>query len=334
MIVSATKLMMDCSLAPFLVLFQKRHPTLTYAQALLYYVIRIITSYQIPLVRRLFHFFGQLQRLIYKPFHVVETQKVKGLWYGQPVMDNDMHTHVTVLYLHGGGFACGSASTQSSVLIKPLVNALNDLQIAVRVFSLEYDLAPEFQYPHQINQAVDAYKWLLAQHYTNIVIMGDSAGGNLGLSLMQEIVRTQLPQPSGGILLSPWVDLTISKASYERNEFTDYLARSGVHTARSAYVTEENVEKASPGLQSMDGLAPLMVVYGGAEMLADEIAAMVENAKIANVEVEEIFHPEMCHVYPAVLKNSDHASEAFEGMAKFIAGVAKPDDDFMIAKFA
>ncbi|OQR98589.1 Alpha/beta hydrolase fold-3 domain-containing protein [Achlya hypogyna] len=320
MLVSTTKMVLDCSVAPFVVMFQTRKANMSYTLALVLHVLRVLSSYQLPFVRRIFYLYGQLQRLIYKPFHVVATPRVKGLWYGQPVMDNHMQSHATIMYIHGGGFAAGSAETQSNDLIKPFVAALNRQHVAARVFSLEYDLAPERQFPHQHNQTLEAYEWLLSQNYANIVVMGDSAGGNLALTLMQTIVRKGLPQPAGGILLSPWVDLTASHASYDRNGETDYLAKPAVWTARAAYVADEDIEKASPGLQPMDGLAPLMVVYGGGELLADEIGALVESAKNAKVDVEEICHPELCHVYPVVLKNSEHATEAFDGMAKFVLG--------------
>ncbi|KDO27271.1 hypothetical protein SPRG_07520 [Saprolegnia parasitica CBS 223.65] len=285
-----------------------------------------------PVFRRLFNLYGVLQRLLYKPFHIVATPRVKGLWYGQPVMHDHMKSHATILYIHGGAFAAGTAATQSNDLIKPLIAALNTQDVAARVFSLEYDLAPERQFPHQQHQALAAYEWLLAQNYTNIIVMGDSAGGNLALSLLQAIVRLGLPQAAGGILLSPWVDLTMTHTSYERNETTDYIAKSGALTARAAYVTEDNIEKASPGLQSMEGLAPIMVVYGGGEILADEIAAMVDSAKSAKVPVHEIYHPSLCHVYPMVLKNSEHANEAFEGMAQFITGATQPSLEIQVTE--
>ncbi|EQC32443.1 hypothetical protein SDRG_09770 [Saprolegnia diclina VS20] len=305
--------------APLLVLCCPRDPNQPFLDALVARVLRSQTALSHGCVRFNFNVYGRLQRLVFRPTSVVDTPNVKGLWYdGCPSKRNWNH-NITILYIHGGGFVVGSATTQSCDIIQPLLQALRAIDIGARVFSLEYDLAPEFKYPHQLEQTVAAYEWLRAATSGPILVVGDSAGGNLAALLLQHIVRCNLPRPVGAILLSPWVDVAGTAPSYTRNAATDVFRPSTITSWRDLYAAPEDLTRASPLFHSLDNLPPLMVVYGGYELMEDDIRAFVAKAKTANVDVAELCHPHKLHNYPAMLRYTAAAADAYAAMALFVA---------------
>ncbi|GAA5949067.1 hypothetical protein JCM21900_004847 [Sporobolomyces salmonicolor] len=128
------------------------------------------------------------------------------------------------LYLFGGGYFFGSVNTHRYILWRIA------RKMGGRVFAPKYRLAPQYPFPCALHDALSAYLYLIhpppsAKHRAvdpaKIVIGGDSAGGGLALALLCLIRDAGLPAPAGGILLSPWCDLTHSFPSILQNTETD-----------------------------------------------------------------------------------------------------------------
>ncbi|KAH6914019.1 lipase/esterase [Coprinopsis sp. MPI-PUGE-AT-0042] len=143
----------------------------------------------------------------------------------------DMDAMRCILYLHGGGYYFGSVD-QERYSIQRLARKING-----RVFAINYRLAPQYPFPCAIQDALAAYLYLIsppagAEHQpvdpSHIVISGDSAGGGLSLALLQVIRDAGLPAPSGGVLISPWCDLTHSFPSIHLNTKTDVIPDCGL----------------------------------------------------------------------------------------------------------
>ncbi|KXS14564.1 alpha/beta-hydrolase, partial [Gonapodya prolifera JEL478] len=121
-----------------------------------------------------------------------------------------------VLFIHGGGMTLGTIKS----------NRDSTQEIALRglkVLIIDYHLSPEAQYPTSLMDCVNAYKWLLEENKvpaSNIVISGDSAGGNLTIALAYYIRDHGLPSPAGIAPLTPWVDLTLSAPTVKSNNPT------------------------------------------------------------------------------------------------------------------
>ncbi|KAH8919831.1 alpha/beta-hydrolase [Atractiella rhizophila] len=105
-----------------------------------------------------------------------------------------------------------------------------------RAFAVRYRLAPQFPFPCALADVLAAYLYLIrppkdAKHRAidpnKIVIAGDSAGGNLALNLLCVLRDLDLPLPAGGVLISPWCDLTHSFPSVIANADTDFLPHYG-----------------------------------------------------------------------------------------------------------
>lgn len=119
-----------------------------------------------------------------------------------------------VLYLHGGAYYTMSAATHRHVTIS--MSKYTDC----RVFAVNYRLAPECRWPGQIHDAVSAWFRLtkdLRVPPENIIIAGDSAGGGLTVALMMYLRDNGYDLPCASVLMSPWVDLTMSCDSWETN---------------------------------------------------------------------------------------------------------------------
>ncbi|KAG7091172.1 hypothetical protein E1B28_010224 [Marasmius oreades] len=145
--------------------------------------------------------------------------------------EKDMDEMRCILYSHGGGYYFGSVD-QGRYAIQRYARKING-----RVFAINYRLAPQYPFPCALQDLVAAYLYLIRPppdakhrpiHPGHIVIAGDSAGGGLSLALLQVIRDTGLPIPAGGVLISPWCDLTHSFPSIHTNTDTDVIPPHGL----------------------------------------------------------------------------------------------------------
>ncbi|KAJ7503004.1 hypothetical protein B0H11DRAFT_2170967 [Mycena galericulata] len=136
-----------------------------------------------------------------------------------------------ILYSHGGGYYFGSVD-QERYSIQRHARKING-----RVFAINYRLSPQYPFPCALQDLVAAYLYLIrppsgASHRpvdpAHIVVAGDSAGGGLTLALLQVLRDTGLPLPAGGVLISPWCDLTHSFPSIHINTATDVIPEYGL----------------------------------------------------------------------------------------------------------
>ena len=114
-----------------------------------------------------------------------------------------------ILFFHGGGFFVGNFK-----IYKNYVSFLAEV-LGREIVFVEYKLSPESKYPSQLEDAKKAYSFLLREEKNpNIILAGDSAGGNLALALLLAIKRDKSKKPKGILCISPWVDPTAIMAEY------------------------------------------------------------------------------------------------------------------------
>lgn len=116
-----------------------------------------------------------------------------------------------ILYCHGGGYSTGSCIYARTLTTKLAASTSMD------VFCFDYRLAPEFPYPAAMEDAMKAWNYLMLLGYgsRDVIVMGDSAGGNMALSLVVKLKEQERLMPRGIVLLSPWTDLTASGKTHE-----------------------------------------------------------------------------------------------------------------------
>ncbi len=223
-----------------------------------------------------------------------------------------------LLYMHGGGYVLGSPSSHRHLVARLAVDA------GMVAWSIDYRLAPEFAYPAAVDDALDAYRYLLDQGIdaSKIVVGGDSAGGGLATALLVALKAEGLPQPGGAILLSPWVDLTQSGDTYEsRADVDPMVQKDSLDEMAAAYVQtgDTGAATASPLFADLEGLAPMYIQVGDAETLLSDSLRLAENAKAAGVDVRLDHYPEMIHVWPYFWPMLSEAREACSKLADYCA---------------
>jgi epsilon-lactone hydrolase len=203
-----------------------------------------------------------------------------------------------ILYLHGGGYTGGSPRSH-----RPMVARLAEAARSAAV-SLDYRLAPEHPFPAAVEDAVDAYRALLAEGVwpERTIVAGDSAGGGLALALALKLKGEGLPQPAGLFVISPWADLTQGHATYETKAGDDpMLTRERLDEAAAEYLGGADAKNplASPVFGDFSGVAPMLIQVGSEETLLGDSLLLAERAGHARVEVRLEVWPEMIHVWHA-----------------------------------
>lgn len=208
------------------------------------------------------------------------------------------HQNGTLLYLHGGGYVVCGPDTH-----RPMVATLARHANA-RALVIDYRLAPEHPFPAAVEDALKAYRWLIAQGTPpeSIAIAGDSAGGGLTLALLLSLRDAGDPLPAGAALLSPWTDLAMSGWTHITHRKLDpMLSVEGALLAARHYLgdTVPTDPLASPLYGRFEGLPPLFIHVGGNEILLDDSLRLSEKARAAGVSVEIKVWPDLPHVFQA-----------------------------------
>lgn len=200
----------------------------------------------------------------------------------------------TILYLHGGGFITGSVETER----RPA--AENAVAAQCETFSIEYRLAPKHPYPAALDDAVTAYRAILARGAdpATTILFGGSAGACLVLATMLRARELGLPMPAGAVVLWPYADFTFSGQSIAANADVDMLPlRDLAPVSGPAYVG--NADPAdplvSPVFADLSGLPPLLILAGGAESLLSCAEQLAANARRDGVETQFTVYPEQVH---------------------------------------
>ncbi|MCG8590840.1 MAG: alpha/beta hydrolase [Proteobacteria bacterium] len=264
--------------------------------------------------RRLVELSGKLASL---PKDIALRAETLGGVPVQNLTEKNAEPRGACLYFHGGGFVLGSVTAHRDLLVR-LARASR-----ARVVGVEYRLAPEHPYPSALVDAENAYLALLDQGLApdDIVLGGDSAGGNLCLALLQRLRSSGSPLPAGIALLSPWLDLEAASDTFDTYAETDYLTRSmalrwsaqyrGGHEPRDPLV--------SPLHMDPNKSPPLLVHAGGAETLRGEIETFVERARAAGVSVEFEIYSGMPHDWHLMSTWLPEARRALTEVGEFIS---------------
>ena len=221
-----------------------------------------------------------------------------------------------LIYLHGGGYALCSPSMYRDLTSRICAAA------RVKVFVLDYRLAPSHPFPAALEDSLFAYQYLLDEGYPpeKISIAGDSAGGGLTLATLLSLRDKQQPLPKTAALLSPWVDLTCKCESITANAPYDYLPVDSLPKMAQMYTDESNLENplVSPVFADLQGLPPLLVQTGGAEMLLSENLKLVDNAREAGVNVTLEVNDGMFHVWQAFARFLPEGRTAITALGNYL----------------
>lgn len=201
-----------------------------------------------------------------------------------------------ILYCHGGGYSTGS-TVYARTLTKKLAESTS-----MDVFAFNYRLAPEHPYPAATEDALKAWNYLMHFGYgaRDVIVAGDSAGGNLALSLTLRLKEQGRLLPRGLVLLSPWTDLTKSGKSYESRKAVDpvldreYLDRMIENYAAGQELSDPFV---SPLFGDFKGFPPTYIQVGDNEILLSDATLLHKKLIKENVSAHLDVYKGMWHVF-------------------------------------
>jgi epsilon-lactone hydrolase len=222
-----------------------------------------------------------------------------------------------LLYFHGGAYQIGSPAT-----LRQLVALLSGAARA-RALSVDYRLAPEHPFPAAIEDALAAYRWLLASGIDPalIAVAGDSAGGGLALGALAALRDAGEPMPAAAVLLSPWTDLALTGESLRTRAAVEMMVKpEGLPETAALYLAGADPRHpyASPLYADLHGLPPLLIHVGDAEVILDDSTRLAASASEAGVEVSLEIWDEMPHVFPAFAGLLPEADQAIERIGAWL----------------
>jgi acetyl esterase/lipase len=209
-------------------------------------------------------------------------------------------------------------------------NAANGAAVAI----IDYRTAPEHKYPAAHDDIMKGWEFLQTLGYEpeDIILAGDSSGGNLVLSLLLRLRDEKRPMPGAAVIMSPWTDLFAKGASYKTNYNNDIvfgrrrsipndakiqkLLKCGMFT----YVgdADKNSPYLSPALGEYHGMPPILMTVGSHEMLLDDTLTVAEKIKAAGGDITLIIGEGMFHAYPMFYMISPTANDTFKQILYFL----------------
>ena len=239
---------------------------------------------------------------------------IAGFWL-RPV---NAQPGARMLYLHGGGYVLGSAQA--------LTNFAGQIaaRVGVDAFVPDYRLAPEHPFPAAIDDAVAAYRGLVADGAERIVVVGDSAGGGMTLSLLSILAADKakgMIQPVGAAVMSPWTDLALTGDSFETRKEADPIFTRGVLQGfADLYLQGQDATnpKASPLYARLDNLPPIRIDVGDDELLLADSIRYADLARAAGVEIALSVWEGMPHVFQSSLGQFLAAEQSINAIGDFL----------------
>ncbi|HEY4315188.1 MAG TPA: alpha/beta hydrolase [Actinomycetes bacterium] len=225
-----------------------------------------------------------------------------------------------VVYLHGGAFVVGGR-----YLHRQLMSRIAE-ETRSSVIAVNYRQLPDHPVSASIADAVDAYRYVLDSGVpaSNVVVMGDSAGGYLTFQVALAAKAEGLPMPAGLVALSPLIDFdgtakvaaesAATCALFPLHSF-DGLAKVVLRASRRA--GEEHALPAAPSTGDLRGLPPSLIQASSAEMVFPDAEAMTAALLAAGVEVELQVWDHQVHVFQAAAGIVPEAAQAVEEIAAF-----------------
>lgn len=249
---------------------------------------------------------------------------IQGEW----VLTNNSDVNKRLLYIHGGGFAVGSAKSHR------VVTERLSRELGVAVFAINYDMIPDGRRIKGIHDCRYAYQWLLAnnihqqQECHRIYVAGDSAGGNLTLSLIGWLKHQEIRQVDAAIAICPCIDSTFSYDSLSYNAKTDFLLNPFMGKFHRfprfllliwvfiLFRVNPSHPQVSPVFANLADLPPILIHASDTEMMVDDSRRYTNKARSQGSEVRLQTWSNMLHVWH--LFDLEEADEAYAEIAKFV----------------
>jgi acetyl esterase len=212
-----------------------------------------------------------------------------------------------MLYLHGGGYVLGGLESHDDVCAE-----ISD-RADIAVVGVNYRLAPEHPFPAAFNDA-----WAVLQHFSgqfgNIIVGGDSAGGNLSAAVALKARDEGGPKIAGQVLIYPGLGGDITKGSYVSQANAPGLATKDVLYYRDVYKGGANKFAEPLRETNFAGLPPAFIVAAGLDPLCDDSENYAAKLRSANVPAHVRHEPLLVHACLRARHMSEPAKQSFSAI--------------------
>lgn len=233
----------------------------------------------------------------------------------------DRRAGAILLYVHGGGFVFGSAETHRSFAAR-----LMQAGAFEKVLLPDYRLAPQHVWPAGLED-VEAF-WRALPPAKETALAGESAGANLALSLCLRLRDAGAALPSRIYLHSPWLDVSLSGASYHDTGLEDGF--TGRRRSRKLWLQQVFAQHyagandplhphISPVFADVSGLPPLYVQTGAKELFLDDSRTLAANCRAAGVSCQLEIWPGMWHAFALLAPLLPEANRAIRRAGQWLA---------------
>jgi acetyl esterase/lipase len=225
------------------------------------------------------------------------------------------HTNRLIIYLHGGCFVLGSIESH-----RALVSHLSE-NLALPILFVEYSLAPEKPFPAAVNEIEKVYRHIISRYPENdIILMGDSAGGGLSISVISDFNRSHVKPPAYLVMLSPWVDLTCNNDSLVKNKDTDpILTKKSLQDYASMYVGDSTLSEANP-IENMHGnYPPTLILVSSSEILLDDSRSICNKIASHQKNTKLSIHENQNHVWMLADIHSEESKKGIKEIRELLS---------------
>lgn len=219
-----------------------------------------------------------------------------------------------LLYIHGGGFIMGCPEG-----VRDIVSFFCN-KMGIKGYSPDYRLAPQYAFPAALEDCYNTYIHLLDNHVkSKIYVMGDSAGANLALALVQKLIEEGKKLPCKIVVLSPPTDLTEPNI-FDNSELDIITGNLDIKQIMEWYAPGEDLRNPllSPIYASLDNFPPIYISAGTDEVLFQDSMKLYYEMKKRNIAVNLDIGIGLCHCYPVYLRYFPEAKSACENIIKFL----------------
>lgn len=239
--------------------------------------------------------------------------KIAKMFKSQVIIFNGSTTpkHI-ILYLHGGAY----------------VNQIDDIQISfcdrlaektdATIFAPIYPLTPNHTY-EETYQLVEKLYDLILEFEKPFTILGDSAGGGLSAAFSEYLSTKKLAQPEHLILISPWVDVSMSGDYDNYRNLDPILGIDALPKVGEAWAGDLDTKnyKVSPLFGDVENLPQTTIFVGTHEAIYPDIIKFYNKLKDNGIEVKLIIGDKMTHAYP-LYPSIPESKEAFNQIVEII----------------
>ncbi|KAI9874226.1 MAG: hypothetical protein M1830_010047, partial [Pleopsidium flavum] len=221
-----------------------------------------------------------------------------------------------IINFHGGGY-CLPASLPHFSVLSDIVDQLNAAGADVAVLFLSYTLAPKASYPHQLSQGVELLRYTLrdlGKKPSDVLLCGDSAGGNLALGVLshlthphQSIPPLELSEPlRAAILIAPWASFDTTAESFRRNQYKDCLGPAALNPWSRAFMSRAQTDNYNQPLNAPASwwkdlkVDAVLILAGADEVLVDDIKEVARRIESVHPKTTTIIVTGESHDSPYV----------------------------------